>query len=788
MPRPISILALTKSTGGTAFYNRTVLRGLDSLDGGGRFESHTLCLSEQADTYAEALRADSLSAEPFPMSRYSVDPGGDLRAWRRAVALVRERGVDVIFCHGSKAGFVGRAAGATTRVPAVYRRVSMPFQRRVEGSKAPFYRALELMGRTFGGHVVTLTEDARQVTLRAGLARKDRISVIRTGIDLDRFRPRGRRDAIVASVFGLDPARPVVGWIGRLEPQKAPLDYAAALGRLAQQHPQAQFVMAGEGRQEAELGARLAELGLAGRVCRLPWQSDPSQIYEGFDILAMSSLWEGLPLTLLEAMASGAVPVATTVDGCGEVIVDGVSGRLVPPSDPAAMAAALDDLLSRPDLHAMRAAARARIETAFAQERMIADWAALLERLSDRRPADPPAAHPLRLGYVIDSLVTGGAERLVVSFAEAVAARPDIALTVFALRDGDTPFRRELEALGTPLVTLPGRSLVDPGRFARLVGALRRHRIEVVHAHLTTSTILGAAAARILRLPFAASVHNVRSSTRRVRMARQRLLNAALRASGTTRIAVGRKVAEAAAAAVGKPFLVIPNAVPPSAIWEDGDRNAVRGELGLAPDDIALLAVGGIIAQKGYVDLVDAFARIAGSRPRAKLLIAGSASWPELRESLNRQVAAAGLGARVCFLGLREDVARLLHAADLFVSASHWEGAPVSLLEAMANGLAPLVTDVGDNAYTLQGTGAPLVPPHDPAALAGAMDALVADDDRRRWIAAGAKRRVQEKYGTDLWVDRLQALYREMLDRGPAAGVAGTTGAAEAAAREGEAP
>ena len=400
------------------------------------------------------------------------------------------------------------------------------------------------------------------------------------------------------------------------------------------------------------------------------------------------------------------------------------------------------------------------------------------------------ARAPLRLGHLIDSLVTGGAERLVVSFAETVAARPEIDLTVFVLRDADTPFRRELEALGTSVVALPGRSLADPRRFAALVLALRRRRIEVLHAHLASATILGAAAARLLGVPFAASVHNVRPSTRRVRSARQRLLNAALRAERTTRIAVGEKVAEAVAPdAGGRPFLVIPNAVPPSAIWAGGGRDAIRREVGLAPGDVGLLALGGIIGQKGYVDLVDAFARVAAAHPRATLLIVGAPTWRELSEALGRQVAEAGLEDRVRFLGLRGDVARLLHAADLFVSASHWEGAPVSLLEAMANGLAPVVTDVGDNALTLAGTGAPVVAPHDPAALARAIGALVADEGRRARVAAAARRRADEEYGTERWVDRLGALYREMAAGRSRAGTgsAGSAGSAGAAGSAGTA-
>ena len=381
--RPLSVLALTKSTGGTAFYNRIVLEGLMRTRPGA-FDSHTLCLSEQADAYARDLQGLGLSAEAFAMSRYGIDPMGDLRVVRRVGRLLRGRGADVVICHGSKAGFIGRAVGARLGVPVIYCQASLPFQRRIQGWKAPLYGAFELGARLFRGHIVALTESARSATLRARLSAPARIDVIRTGIDVERFRPRGRRDAVVAE-FGLDPARPVVGWIGRLEKQKAPLDLVAAIERVAARRPDAQFAVAGEGRLDGAVRARLEGAGLSGRVRLLPWQSDPARTYEGFDIMAMTSLWEGLPLTLLEAMASGAVPASTDVDGCTEVVEDGVSGRLVGPADPDAMAGALDDLLDRHAdgrLAAMRAAARRRVVARYSRDRMVAEWAALIERIA----------------------------------------------------------------------------------------------------------------------------------------------------------------------------------------------------------------------------------------------------------------------------------------------------------------------------------------------------------------------------------------------------------------------
>lgn len=373
MSSTISILAITKSTGGTAFYNSTLLTGLRKLG----FRSHTLCLSENAETYAEALQSDGLSAQVIWMDRYRINIGGDLAVFRKIVSAARRSDIDVIVCHGSKAGFLGRAAGWLSGKPVVYCQASLPFLPRIQGRKSIAYGALELLARTFGGHVVSLTAGARDISRRYGIVGKDDISVIRTGIDLDHFRTSGQRDEILAEM-GLDPTRPVVGWIGRFEPQKAPLDYIDALKIVAPQHPDVQFVIVGEGRQQGEVEERIRDSGLEQSVRLFGWQQNPVRTYEAFDILAMSSRWEGLPLTLLEAMALETVPVSTDVDGCAEVVRDGTDGLLVPSSEPQAMAEALGNLLQRDDLATMKRQARTRIETAFDEKRMLSEWDTLL--------------------------------------------------------------------------------------------------------------------------------------------------------------------------------------------------------------------------------------------------------------------------------------------------------------------------------------------------------------------------------------------------------------------------
>ena len=392
----------------------------------------------------------------------------------------------------------------------------------------------------------------------------------------------------------------------------------------------------------------------------------------------------------------------------------------------------------------------------------------VLEGADAARGPGASGAGPLRIGYLIDSLTTGGAERLVVTFAEAVKDRPDVDLTVFVLNGKATPFHEQLVGLGTRVVMLPGSGIGDLPRFARLVRALRRARLDCLHAHLTSATVLGSFAAALLRIPFAVTIHNVRPSTRRVTPQRRLVYRMALSRPGIRRIAVGRAVAEALETEFGtRDAIVVPNAIAPSAVAPPQVRAARRAELGLGDDEWGLAAVGSLIPQKGYLDLFAAFRRVSASEPKAVLLIAGSSEIEHAR-LLRREAEALGLGDRLRFLGLHRDVPGLLAASDLFVSASHWEGAPVALLEAMANGLPCCVTDVGENALMLEGVDAGLSPPHAPERLAESVLALLDDPDRRARAAVQGREKAMGCYGASAWADRLVALYADAARPGPA--------------------
>ena len=178
------------------------------------------------------------------------------------------------------------------------------------------------------------------------------------------------------------PAATVVGAACRLVPLKGLVDLIRAVASLRLEFPGLRLEIAGTGPQREDLERELSRLDLAGRVRFLGWQRDLGPIFQSWDIFAMPSLDEGLPISALEAMAEGLPVVATSVGGLPEAVEDGQTGYLVPPSDVAALSGRLRLLILDPELRlAMGAAGRERARTHFSVDRMVAEIAAIYDSL-----------------------------------------------------------------------------------------------------------------------------------------------------------------------------------------------------------------------------------------------------------------------------------------------------------------------------------------------------------------------------------------------------------------------
>ena len=185
--------------------------------------------------------------------------------------------------------------------------------------------------------------------------------------------PRGRQARLTARrEFGIDEAVPVVGNVASLTPKKDHAGLLAAFDLVRRRVPEAVLLLVGSGPLEADLRAEIWHRGLAGSVRFLGSRDDVPGLLPAFDVFVLSSRFEGLPISLLEAMAAEVACVTTRVGGIPEAITDGVEGRLVPAGEPPALANALADVLLDPQARSRLAAAgRARIVEEFSIDRAV---------------------------------------------------------------------------------------------------------------------------------------------------------------------------------------------------------------------------------------------------------------------------------------------------------------------------------------------------------------------------------------------------------------------------------
>jgi sugar transferase (PEP-CTERM/EpsH1 system associated) len=248
-------------------------------------------------------------------------------------------------------------------------------------------RLVRRLYRPFVHRYVALSRHLQRYLVDAVGVPADRVEQIYNGVDTQRFRPApaGARTPIAGSPFD-DPSLWVVGTVGRLQPIKDPLLLAQAFVRALQLSPEAaqrlRLVVAGDGPLHAPLQQLLQEHGCAALAWVAGERHDVPEVMRGLDAFVLPSRAEGISNTILEAMATALPIVATSVGGNGELLDDGVTGRLVPSGDVEAMARALlDDMHGAQRARGRGAAAREVAQRRFSLDGMVAAYGDLYERL-----------------------------------------------------------------------------------------------------------------------------------------------------------------------------------------------------------------------------------------------------------------------------------------------------------------------------------------------------------------------------------------------------------------------
>lgn len=232
--------------------------------------------------------------------------------------------------------------------------------------------------RLLGDAFISISRDIRGELLGVGVS-EARIAEIPNGVDVRQFRPASdtERQALRGEL-GL-PEGPLVVFTGRFVPAKGLDVLLNAWPAVRERVPEARLLLVGDGELRGALEQQAAALGLGDAVIFAGGHDDPAPFLRAADLFVLPSRAEGMPVALLEAMACGLPAVATRVGGSEELIADGESGRLVASESPAALAAALGELLRRPGL--MGAKARQRIVDHYSLDQIAGRYAALYNRI-----------------------------------------------------------------------------------------------------------------------------------------------------------------------------------------------------------------------------------------------------------------------------------------------------------------------------------------------------------------------------------------------------------------------
>jgi glycosyltransferase involved in cell wall biosynthesis len=370
MIRVLRIIARL-NIGGPALHVTHLTRGLDPV----RFE--TLLVTGQLATGEGDMSdlAQGLNWQVLPELGRNVSPLADAITLIKLFKLIRRYRPHIVHTHTAKAGAVGRVAARLAGVPIVVH---------------------TFHGHTFSGYwgrwgsrVVIITEQILGILADKLIAVSDRVAD-----DLVRFKI-APPDKIVAIPLGLDlapfadknrlrppqPPEPVIGIVGRLVPIKNHTLFIEAARRLLHRGFRGRFMIVGDGELRGELTQHAADLG--DNIIFTGWRRDFPKVYSELSLVVNTSLNEGTPVALIEAMAAGVPVVATAVGGVPDVVRPGETGWLVPVDDPEALARTIEAALK--DEGGMAARAQADVLQRFSKERLIRDTEAFYQSLLEKR-------------------------------------------------------------------------------------------------------------------------------------------------------------------------------------------------------------------------------------------------------------------------------------------------------------------------------------------------------------------------------------------------------------------
>jgi len=282
----------------------------------------------------------------------SIHPVKDYVAIKKIVRILREQHPDLIHTHTSKGGVIGRIAARQAKIRRIVHTVhGFGFHDLSNPIRKHLVIYIERFLGRFTDKLICVSQEIFQSALAYRFVPPDKAICIPNSIDLSRFDP-DKLTGDLFDKFNLTKDATVIGMVGRLDAHKDPITFVNAATYILKEFPDIKFILIGDGPLRATLEQTVRSLQIHNSIIFAGWSQDVPSLLNDIKIFVLTSLREGLPLTIIEAMAMAKPVVATDIIGNREVVVNGETGFLVPPKDPEGLASAVMRLLRNPELMA----------------------------------------------------------------------------------------------------------------------------------------------------------------------------------------------------------------------------------------------------------------------------------------------------------------------------------------------------------------------------------------------------------------------------------------------------
>ncbi|MDP3143643.1 MAG: glycosyltransferase family 4 protein [Candidatus Omnitrophota bacterium] len=307
----------------------SILSGLDDK----KYNKH-LIASADGILLEDARKIPGLNLLCLSSLRRSVSLPLDLLAFWKIFSYIKRHRIKIVHTHSSKAGILGRWAAKMAGVPITIHTVhGWPFHDFLKFPVKNFYILLERLTARITNRLIAVSEKDIKTGLAYHIGVGSGYVLVRCGIDNREFNDHAGFSSVKKDSLMKGNGAAFVGMVACLKPQKNPADFIKSAQMILSAQPNTKFLLVGDGMLRPQLEKKIKENNLQENISILGWRRDVNRILPQLDVLVLTSLWEGLPMVFLEAMACSKPIVAYNVGGAAEVIKDGVNGFLVPAGD-----------------------------------------------------------------------------------------------------------------------------------------------------------------------------------------------------------------------------------------------------------------------------------------------------------------------------------------------------------------------------------------------------------------------------------------------------------------------